>query len=360
VADTLQALGKVLDEKWMGCQVRTMKLLDVAPELLELGLSAATLIARNVDNTRTAPELIAYRRGVGRRLAAHWKNRSISAHPVIREYHGLHQRYGATDEPPAPEKLVTYVRRNRDFTASAAVVDCYNIVSAKTLLSIGAHDLDKLSLPITLRTTTSQDSFVPLGETGPRSLSEEYAYVDAQGSIICRLDVLQSELTKTTRESRDIAFFLQGNRNLPATVLLKGAWLLSEMVTTFCGGTAELVDFFAAKQTTHAVSLKPQISFAAFKHLKLQKGTIQGTKSIPGFGALLSVSIRTKTEIEALALSSSVPEQAVGQEVIVATDLNPLVIAGKTFTSYLPVLQRELLAGPVQVNAEIPDGERLY
>src|SRR5262249_54170481 len=149
------------------------------------------------------------------------------------------------------------------------VVDCYNIVSARTLLSLGAHDLDKLALPITLRTTTPQDIFVPLGATAPQPLAEEYAYVDSRGSIICRLDVLQCEATKTTRESRDIVFFFQGNNYLPATVLLKGIWLLAEMVTSFCGGTAEVVSFFDAAATMNTIPLKPPISIETFKQLNL-------------------------------------------------------------------------------------------
>lgn len=334
--------------------------LDVAPTLLERGLSASALVVRNIDNTRTVPELIAYRRAVGQRLAAYWKNRSISAHPVIREYHQVHEQFGALEEPPAPEKLITYVRRNRDFTASGAVVDCYNIVSARTLLSIGAHDLDKLALPITLRITRPQDVFIPLGGTEPQTLSEEYAYIDPQGSIICRLDVLQCEQTKTTKESRNIVFFLQGNKCLPATVLLKGAWLLSEMVARFCGGTTELVSFFDAGPVLRTISMKPHISFETFKHLNLQKGTVLRARPLQNKPALSTVTIQTKREMEALALSSVLTDQVVGQKVIVITDLYPLVIAGETFTSYLPTLHKEESATPLQIEAAIPDGERLY
>lgn len=334
--------------------------LDVAPNLLEMGLSAAALVARNVDNTRTVPELIAYRRAVGRRLAAFWKNRSITAHPAIREYHRVHEQFGAMGEPPAPEKLVTYVRRNRDFTASGAVVDCYNIVSARTLLSIGAHDVDKLAAPVTLRLTTPADVFVPLGETEPQPLSEEYAYVDTQGSIICRLDVLQCEHTKTTRESRDIAFFLQGNRYLPTSILLKGAWLLSEMVTSFCGGAVELVGFFDTLPTLHTASLKPQISVETFKRMGLQTGTILRSSPLPNFPALSAVTVRTKKEIVALSLSSVLTERAVDQKVVVATGLHPLVIAGESYTSYVPTLHKESAAAPPHVDADIPDGESLY
>jgi DNA/RNA-binding domain of Phe-tRNA-synthetase-like protein len=335
-------------------------LLEVAPKLLELGLSAAALIARNVDNARTTPVLITYRRAAARKLAAYWKNRSISAHPIIREYHGLHQQFGAIDEPPAPERLITYVRRNRDFTASGAVVDCYNIVSARTLLSIGAHDLAKLALPITLRTTTPQDIFLPLGETEIKTLPEEYAYVDSRGAVICRLDVLQCEHTKTARDSHDIAFFLQGNQSLPATVLLKGAWLLSEMVTTFCGGTVELVNFFDAESAAHTASMKPLISFETFKHLKLQKGTVQRIRPLPALAALSSVTVQTKEEIEALVLSSVLPKQAVGQEVIVATDLYPFVVGGNTFTAYITSLHQGKFATALPGETGIPDGERLY
>ena len=50
----------------------------------------------------------------------------------------------------------------------------------------------------------------------------EYAYVDPQGRIICRLEALQCDYSKVTHESRNVVFFLQGNRYLSPAVLLKG------------------------------------------------------------------------------------------------------------------------------------------
>ena len=208
--------------------------------------------------------------------------------------------------------------------------------------------------------TRPQDVFIPLGGTEAQTLSEEYAYIDPQGSIICRLDVLQCDHTKTTRESRNIVFFLQGNKCLPTTVLLKGAWLLSEMVTRFCGGTTEMVSFFDAGAASRAVSMKPHISFETFKHLNLRKGTVLRAKPLASNAALSAITIQTTREIEALALASVLTDLMVGQEVIVATDLHPLVIAGETFTSYLPTLHKEKRATPLQIEAAIPDGEKLY
>lgn len=223
-------------------------MLTVEPGLQQEGLSVAVVVARGVDNSRTPPALIAYRRKVGRELADHWKNRSLSSHPVFQEYERLHRNFGVLDEPAAPEKLLRTVRRNMDLAASSAAVDCYNLVSIKTLLSIGAHDCARFESPVALRRTSAADTFVPLGETTPREVVGEYAYVEPQGRVICRLEVLQAEHSKVDVASRDIAFFLQGNAAQEGSQLLKGCWFLAELIETFCGGSAELVTYLDARR----------------------------------------------------------------------------------------------------------------
>src|SRR5262249_49285917 len=151
-------------------------------------------------------------------------------------------------------------RRHRDLNPIGPVVDCYNLVSARTLLSLGGHDLDRLATPVTLRRCTADDVFVPLGKTEEARLSGEYGYVDPHGRVICRLEVLQGDYSKATRESRNVLFILQGNRCLPAPVLLKGTWLLAEMIEKFCGGRVELVDFHDAGPGERAAAAKLPLS----------------------------------------------------------------------------------------------------
>jgi DNA/RNA-binding domain of Phe-tRNA-synthetase-like protein len=328
--------------------------------MMRAGLSAAALIARDVDNARTSPELVAYRTSMGRRLASYWKNRPVTTHPVIREYHRVHKEFGELSEAPAPEKLLTYVRRNRDFTASGAVVDCYNIVSARTLLSIGAHDLEQIAFPVTLRQATTLDSFVALGTTEPQFFPHEYAYVDAQHTIICRADVLQCEQTKATRDSRNIIFLLQGNQYLPGTTLLKGAWLLSELITRLCGGKVELVSFFDAGGIFTELPAKPLVPFDAFKLLRLVKATLLAVKPLTSLPALSCVTLDARAEVKALALTATLPAQPAHQGVLVALDLHPLVIAGETFTSYLPALHHSAGSSPPAIDGAIPNGTQLY
>lgn len=333
--------------------------LEVAPELLTAGLCSAALVVRGADNSRTSAELLSYRRQVGKRLSAHWKNRSISAHPAIREYHRLHNQVGVSNEPPAPEKLISYVRRQRDLTAAGPVVDCYNLVSAKTLLSIGAHDLAKLDTPVTLRIASATDVFVPLGETKEHSHPGEYAYVDPQNRIICRLDVLQCEYSKVTEQSSDIVFFLQGNRVLPATTLLKGAWLLAELIEKFCGGRAELVAFYDAGRAEVDRLAGPMVTHDEFKRLDLRVGTVLEARPHPGLGALSVVVVKLQDVAEALVPSCMVPDNVPGRRVVVATGLYPITLAGKQITSYLVTAHQHSISDVLQIKAAIPDGARL-
>lgn len=227
-------------------------MLNVSPEMLRLGLSTAVVVARGLAQSGTPPALVDYRRKVGEQLAAHWKKPLLASHPVLQEYERLHQSFSVTNAPAAPQQLLEFLKRNKDLPAVGPIVDCYNIVSAKTLLSIGAHDLAKIKTPIALRPVTEGDLFVPLGSNEPQSCAGEYAYVDPDRRIICRMEVLQADFTKVDPDSREVIFFLQGNRRIPTSELLLGAWLLVELVERFLGGSAELVCFQEAVNRTAA------------------------------------------------------------------------------------------------------------
>ena len=342
-------------------ELKEVVVLRLTDEMLNWGLSSAALVVRGVDNSRTPPALIAYRRTSAQRLAAYWKNRAISAHPAIREYHRTQQLVDVVDQSPAPEKLVMYIRRQRDLTASGAVIDCYNLVSAKTLLSIGAHDLGKLATPVTLRRATPDDVFVPLGQTEPQRIQGEYAYIDPLGQVVCRLEVLQCEYSKVTRSSRDIVFFLQGNRCIPSAMLLKGTWLLAEMIETFCGGKAELVDFFDAGPVEALSPSKPPITHDMFQQLELRVGTAVRAEPLLGLNALAAMTVASGSrQNEALVPSASLAEGVIGRPVVFAAGLHPLTIAGQSFTGYVLSTHSGSKSAALQVGPATLEGCRLF
>lgn len=335
-------------------------MLEVAPDILQLGLASSAVVARGVDNSKIVPELIAYRRQIGKRLGGYWKNRSVSSHPAIEEYHRIHSMFGVQNEPPAPEKLLSFIRRKRDFTSTSAVVDSYNIVSTRTLLSIGAHDISKFPAPITLRKCEADDVYIPLGQTERQDLTGEYAYIDADNRVICRLEVLQGDHSKVTRESTDIAFFLQGNEKIAPATLLKGSWLLIEMIEKFCGGKAELVNFIDAGVAKATAPQKPNVSFEEFKSLNLMVGTVESSTALDGSPALTSLIVNADRERQVLAVSSQLPDDIAGQRVVLATELHPLKIGETTFDSYVLSVNTSNATETMRVAAEIPNGIPLF
>lgn len=216
---------------------------EISDEISREGVAVCVLVAREIDNTAWHPTLTAYREKSGASVSAFWQNRSVSSHPAIREYHRLHTLFGIAEEKSSAEFLLSIVQRNRDFTKTNPLVDCYNIVSAETLISIGAHDLEKITLPITMRTLGPDDVYVPLNETEPRRVDGEYGFVDHAHRVICRADIKQADFSKTTADTRDAMVILQDNRALKGGKLLNAARMVSELLTTFCGTRCEVVAY---------------------------------------------------------------------------------------------------------------------
>ena len=333
-------------------------LLSVTPEIRAQGLSTAVLTVKGIESAASSRELLAMRRAAARRIANHWKNRSISSHPAIREYHRVHEFFGVPGEPPAPEKLILHLRRNKALNPTSGLVDCYNIVSARTLLSIGAHDLDQLDFPIALRRLGEKDVFQPLGTGETQRLPGEFGYVDPNGYVICRMDVLQCEWSKVTKDTRNAIVFIQGNRFLAPGSLLTGTWLLAEMASRFCGAEVELVHFSRAGQTESGVLAKPVMTFNTFQSLNLVVATVLKAETLDGM-SLSVLTVRSGPEFEALAATDHA-EAAVGQKVLVAIGLHPLLAAGRQFTAYVPMLQSVNADVLPALAGDIPEGQRVY
>ena len=121
-------------------------------------------------------------------------------------------------------------------------VDIYNCVSLESLLSLGAHDIDKLRGNISLRLTDGSERFTPLGkEREERVPAGEYAYVEEGGEVLCRLECRQAERTKVMMESRHCFYMIQGNGNTEAEYIMAAVDKLVELTKKYCGGVERML-----------------------------------------------------------------------------------------------------------------------
>jgi methionyl-tRNA synthetase len=166
----------------------------------------------------------------------------VATHPVLAGYRALHARLGVTGVVPPAQRLVELVQATGRLPNINTVVDAYNLVSALTGLSVGAHGLARVRGDLRLALTRGDERYTPLGETAPSPVAAgEYAALDDE-KILCRLDVRQCEETRITRETPAFLVYVQGNPAAPYPALEAGLRQIGDLVVEIGGGAYQVVE----------------------------------------------------------------------------------------------------------------------
>lgn len=188
--------------------------LDVDAAIARAGVVAGFLLVGDIENRMRRAGFESLRAALLRDFVQNESLASLAAHPHIRGYRVLHERFGISDPEliPSPESLYAVLFKHGDLKPINPIVDIYNYVALKHRLSCGAHDIDKLDGKITLRMTTGAEMFKPLGRAAERTVAAgEYAYIDGAGRIICQRECKQAAHTAVSPETRNFAIIVQGN-----------------------------------------------------------------------------------------------------------------------------------------------------
>ena len=143
---------------------------------------------------------------------------------VHRLYHGAIKRHG--------------------FPAINNLVDAYNLISLQSRCTLGAHDVRKFTPPCTLRLTRGDESFLPLDQEVEQTIAAgEFAYVDAENRLMCRLNVLQADFSKVTAATTNAMVIIEGSTAHEPTTLKDTFDRCLELVENSCGGRGEVISF---------------------------------------------------------------------------------------------------------------------
>jgi DNA/RNA-binding domain of Phe-tRNA-synthetase-like protein len=219
----------------------------VADECVRLGLRAGAIVFRDLRVTDADPALRAEIVKEAATIRARFADPGAvrTAAEIVR-YHDILRQVGVNPrrEQNSVERLLTFARKRGDLPAINGLVDAYNLVSVRSCCSLGAHDLDRIASPATLGLFTGRESFTPLGraESVPVTAGE-FGYVDALDRVLCRLDVLQAEFSKVTAATRNALLIVEGTAAHGSAVLRRTFADVMELVTRYCGGTAEIAAF---------------------------------------------------------------------------------------------------------------------
>ncbi|GAB4261642.1 MAG: hypothetical protein Kow0092_11330 [Deferrisomatales bacterium] len=210
--------------------------LVVALEVAALGIRATYLTCRGMENRAADGEFEALKERICRELAGRYTDEFLARDPVMAGFREVRARARRSPRryPVSIDSLVGTLRRRGSLPSINLAVDIYNLVSLETRLTIGAHDLARVTGDVHLRLLTGAERFTPLGGSGPqRVVPGEYGYVDESGEVLCRLDYKQAESTKVTLETTACFFIVQGNEHTGAAYLADAARRIADLLVRF-------------------------------------------------------------------------------------------------------------------------------
>jgi DNA/RNA-binding domain of Phe-tRNA-synthetase-like protein len=96
-------------------------------------------------------------------------------------------------------------------------VDLYNVISASTGISIGAHDVATLVGAPRLDILSRDTPFTVIGGNVRMTARKgEYCYLDDEG-VLCRMDIKQCNRTKVSLTTATTLMFFQGHEQVTET-----------------------------------------------------------------------------------------------------------------------------------------------
>ncbi|MBV1850003.1 B3/B4 domain-containing protein [Catellatospora tritici] len=217
----------------------TLPSFTVSEDVSELGIKAIAFVLPGLSlSEEYGPELREELMRREKRLLTETTADGLKQQPLLRGFRDLHARVGsaAKREIAAPEALLRLLHRNARLPRISPLVDIYNIVSAETMLALGAHDLNRLAGAVRLARTDGSEKFVPLGAAAPVDVTAgEYAYLDDE-EILCRLEVRQCDKSKVTLAATDVVFIVHAGPAHPENAVHEAMEQLVSMIHQYCGG----------------------------------------------------------------------------------------------------------------------------
>src|SRR5262245_58234998 len=209
-----------------------------------LSVKCAVFIFSNAENRATDRAFEEMKAQLTKEILADLSLTKIVTDPILQGFRQLHEAVGCSNKKyvSSSETLLKGLLQTGRLPQINLLVDIYNFVSIKTRLSLGAHDVSAVCGNIHLRLTTGEEHFWPLGSDAPKPVGRgEYAYVDDQNNILCRIEVRQGERTKIRLDTTDCFCIVQGNPATESEYLRSTMEELITLIQRFCGGQAQIL-----------------------------------------------------------------------------------------------------------------------
>jgi len=300
---------------------------EIDPKIERLGIDVKLAVIEGVKIKKSSAELERLKKTYVEEI----KTINLEGNPIVEAYNQIYKKFKVDVENSAVH-LVKMVKENGGLPTINTAVDCYNMVSARRLVSAGLHDLDKIKGNLRLAVTKGNEYYIPLGATEPEKVKPgKFALIDEE-KVLCWLDVKQGEQTKTTLDTQNLLLYIQGNKETTSLYLEEALVEACELITKHCGGSYRLLN----PVDVSALNLKVAKVIDIRDHPKADKLY------------LLKIDLGGEQRQLCAGLKPYYPDpnELLGKHLVVLTNLKPANLRGE-------ISQGMLLAGDDGVNVGI-------
>lgn len=171
------------------------------------------LIGSNIKNSETSIEDETRLRQAEENMRKTVKAEELRALPNVALYREVMTKAGINPNKflPSVEAMFKRILKGGTLPKINALVDLCNAVSIEQIISLGAHDLSDIHEDLEVRFSREGDKFIPFGSEEPEMVEKGELVFTSGNYVQTRKWVWrQSELGKTTLDSKDIFFQLVG------------------------------------------------------------------------------------------------------------------------------------------------------
>ncbi len=171
----------------------TVLRLDISEVLLRFpAYRVALVVAWDAEiSDRRSPSLAGAIEAVEAEVGFRWAGQALAEIAGLKVWREAYKAFGVkkTSYRSSVERLIKAILQGRGLPVVNGLVDCYNGISAKYLLPVGADDLLKVASPLAFRYARARDSFFALGAAvdggGGPPKAGEVVYADVE-RLLCR------------------------------------------------------------------------------------------------------------------------------------------------------------------------------
>ena len=207
--------------------------LDISELLPDFPDTRVALVVASELEPESAPALARAVAEVEAEVAGFLRGRAHAEVPELQVWRAAYKAMGVkkTSYRSSVERLLKQIQQGRGLPRVSNLVDCYNAVSARHHLPIGADDLDKVTGGLAFRRARPGDDFFALGaeprvDNPPKT--GEVVYADGEKLLCRRWNWYQDARSATTPGTRSAVLTVQwlgGGMPLEPAVEETCAWL---------------------------------------------------------------------------------------------------------------------------------------